>query len=267
MRQVVIPGSARPTCWKCASCPIPRRQPTISGFVSAPPASTSPTSLPVSVSIPTPRSRRWSSDTRSPGKIDAVGANVVGFAPGRSRGRADAVRRLCRHGRRPRHSGVSLSRRAQRLRGGGGSGELSDGLDRAVSHGRAGARRNRPGAQRGRRRRHRRHATGASAARYRDRHGVGIQARRAAQLRCGPRDRLPPCERRGGGEEADTRTRRRRDSRSDRRPQLHRQLPDARPARPADHLRLVGRRARREAERSGAPCTRGCRLRGSIRCR
>ena len=74
---------------------------------------------------------------------------------------------------------------------------------------------------------HRGDAARAPAPRDGHRHRVGRQARRAAQLRRRPRDRLPPRQRRGGSEAPDEGTRRRRDPRSDRRRELRRELPDA----------------------------------------
>ena len=83
MRQAVIHrGTARPTSSRCGRAPDPLPATGDCASASAPPASTSPTSSPGSGSIPTRRSRRWSSATRSPATSTPSARGVTGFADG-----------------------------------------------------------------------------------------------------------------------------------------------------------------------------------------
>ena len=268
MRQAVIPRYGPPDVFEMREAPDPtpgrRRGPHPRPRRRA---STSPTSSRGSASTPTRRSRRWSSATRSPATSTRSAPDVTGFADG------DRVVALTRFGGYsdvvvvPAGAGFPLPRRTERRRGGGGAGQLPDRGAGALPDGGADAGRDRARPQRRRRRRHRRHAARPAAARDGDRHGVGVQARRAAQLRRRARDRLPPRERRRGSAEDHARPRRRRDPRSDRRAQLHDELPHAGAARTAGHVRPVGGRARRAAQLVARVSARGGQRRVSIRCR
>ena len=201
------------------------------------------------------------------GAIDAVGASVTGFHAG------DRVVALTRFGGYADVVTVPVDQvfhfpdRSQRRRSRGGPGQLPDRGAGALSHGGADAGRDCPDPQRRRRRRDRGDPARPPAPGRRARHRVGRQARGAAELRRRAHHRLPRRRRRAGREGDHQGTRRGRHPRSDRRPQLPHQLPHARAARAADHLRpLVGR-----ARASGAACCgrsrRGCPTRDSIRCR
>ena len=201
------------------------------------------------------------------GAIDAVGASVTGFHPRRPCRRADPLWRLRRRRHRPNRPGLSLSRSPQRRRSGGGPGQLPDRGARALSHGGADAGRNRADSQRRRRRRHCGDPARPAAPGRRARHRIRRQARGAQELRRRAHHRLPR-RRRGAGREGDhQRARRRRHPRSDRRPQLSHQLPHARAARAADHLRPLVGRARRTAQRAAGVHRVARRTRVSIRCR
>ncbi len=218
-------------------------------------------------SILTHPNRPSSSATKSPGTYRRNRPRRHRLHRRRPRRGADAVRRLLGHGRRTGRAGLSLPRRAERLGSGGGPGHLPDGRDCAVPHGGARAERNGARTQCRRRRWHCRHPARAAASRDGDRHGVRLQARRAAELRRRTRDRLPPCGRRRGGADAHARPRCGRDPRSHRRTQLHDELSAAGAARAADHLRVVGRGALGAPQPVACLSSRGSPTRGSIRCR
>ena len=154
----------------------------------------------------------------------------------------------------PAGAGVPRPRSPERRGSGRGAGELPDRGARALPDGGAERRRDGARSQRRRRRRHRRDAARAAAAGDGDRHGVGGQARRAAHASAS----TTPIDYRHATSRDEVRTdharpRRGRDPRSDRRPQLHRELPHARAARPARDLRPVVGRARRAAQLVARP--------------